>query len=87
MVQKMKEMGLPNYMANPAAGAAHVDVLAKRTQGRWDRLKTDEQNWMNALSAGHGEYLLYSAADRMGVLAKNLRKPAPRTARPDSSEG
>lgn len=72
--------GVPDYLSNPEEGARHVDQLARRSGGDFDRLTPHEQRWLNSLTAGRGRAMLRLRARRLGLPGnpppESSRRPA-----------
>lgn len=49
-----------DYIANGDEAAGRVRRLAQETKGDFDRLPADDQNWLDAMSGGHGREMLRS---------------------------
>jgi hypothetical protein len=50
----------PNYLKDPAKGAAYVLELAKKYGDNFDKLPLEDQSLLNGMSSGHGRELLKS---------------------------
>ena len=70
-LQVWKQHGLPNYIADPEAGARHTKELARKSGGDWNKLSEEEQRWLNSMTAGHGPRMLAHTASKLGPNANS----------------
>ena len=84
-LQVWSEHGLPNYIADPEAGARHTKVLARKSGGDWEKLAEEEQRWLDALTAGHGQRMLEYTARSLKQESGRNRSAAKRIKRKEVS--
>ena len=53
---------MPDYMRNPEEGKRHAEALVRKAGGDFSRLAPEEQQWLNALTAGHGAEMVRKRA-------------------------
>lgn len=54
--------GLVDYNAQPADAARLVNTLARQCEGNFWLLPERDQRWLNGLTAGHGEEMIFLRA-------------------------
>jgi hypothetical protein len=76
--EQRRHMARPDYVTFPEEGRAYADKLARLCKGDIDQLSSEDQRWINSVTAGRGRDMLRSRYRAIKAAASAKDKQGPK---------